>query len=65
MPRSAKDRMASEVQQRWIEFQRAYLLDAIDNGLLRLAYTPPSGKVVDLEKDSVSEMAGWYMGSGG
>lgn len=42
-----------------------HLLDAIDNGLLRLVFTDSSGRVVDLMKNGLSEMAGWYMGTGG
>lgn len=41
------------------------LLDAIDNGHLRLALTDPSGKIVDLQHDGLGELGGWYMGSGG
>ena len=41
-----------------------HLLDAIDNGF-RLILTTPDGKTVDLCKDGLGEMAGWYVGKGG
>lgn len=40
-----------------------YLLHAIDDGLLKLSFTAASGKTVDLSKEGLSELAGWYMGS--
>jgi hypothetical protein len=42
-----------------------YLLQAIDEGLLRLAFTASNGKVVDLTTQGHSELSGWYAGSGG
>jgi hypothetical protein len=42
-----------------------YLLHAIDDGLLRLSFTASNGKTVDLSTEGLSELAGWYMGSGG
>jgi hypothetical protein len=41
------------------------LLDAIDNGHLKLTFTTSNGKQIDLQKDGLGELAGWYMGSGG
>jgi hypothetical protein len=41
------------------------LLDAIDNGLLKLQFGHSGERVVDLTEEGDSEMAGWYMGSGG
>ncbi len=41
-----------------------YLLRAIDDGLLKLSFTASSGKTVDLSTEGLSELAGWYMGSG-
>lgn len=41
-----------------------YLLNAIDERLLRLLYTANDGSVVDLCTDGEGEMAGWYMASG-
>jgi hypothetical protein len=42
-----------------------YLLQAIDQGVLRLSYTDETGEVVDLSKAGLGELSGWYMGSGG
>jgi hypothetical protein len=42
-----------------------YLLQAIDEGLLRLAFTASNGKVVDLTAQRHSELSGWYAGTGG
>jgi len=42
-----------------------YLLQAIDQGVLRLSYTDESGQVVDLTEAGLGELSGWYMGSGG
>lgn len=41
-----------------------YLLHAIDDGLLKLSFTASNGKSIDLSKEGLSELAGWYMGSG-
>ena len=41
------------------------LLDAIDNGHLKLTFTTSNGKQIDLQKDGLGELAGWHMGSGG
>lgn len=42
-----------------------YLLHAIDQGFLKLSFTASSGETVDLTEIGGSEMAGWYMGTGG
>jgi hypothetical protein len=42
-----------------------YLLHAIDEGVLPLAFTASNGRVVDLTTEGRSELAGWYMGSDG
>lgn len=42
-----------------------YLLDAIDNGNLKLAFTASNGTVVDLTEQGLGELAGWYMGTEG
>jgi hypothetical protein len=42
-----------------------YLLHAIDEGLLRLSYVASNGNTVDLTLQGRSELAGWYIGSGG
>ena len=41
------------------------LLNAIDQGALRLKFVSSSGKDVDLTEEGLSELAGWYMGSDG
>jgi hypothetical protein len=40
-----------------------YLLHAIDDGSIRLAYTASNGTVVDLTEQGLGELAGWYIGS--
>jgi len=42
-----------------------YLLQAIDQGILDLSFKSVSGKVVNLSKEGLGELSGWYMGSGG
>jgi hypothetical protein len=42
-----------------------YLLNAIDQGLLRVSFTASSGKNVDLTEVGESEMSGWYMATDG
>ena len=39
------------------------LLDAIDNGALKISFKASNGKVVNLPEDGLWELAGWYMGS--
>jgi hypothetical protein len=41
------------------------LLHAIDEGLLPLAHADSTGTVVNLTKEGLGELAGWYMGSRG
>ncbi len=41
------------------------LLQAIDQGLLRMKFVGSSGKEVDLTEEGRGELSGWYMGSGG
>ncbi len=42
-----------------------YLLDAIDNGLLKVRFEASTGKVVDLTTEGHWELAGWYIGGRG
>lgn len=42
-----------------------YLLQAIDQGLLRISFSASNGKIVDLGAAGLGELSGWYMGSGG
>jgi hypothetical protein len=42
-----------------------YLLRAIDQGSLRLAYTASNGTVVDLTTQGLGELSGWFAGSDG
>ncbi len=42
-----------------------YILQAIDEGLLNMAFTSANGRVVDLTAEGHGELSGWYMGSGG
>jgi hypothetical protein len=41
------------------------LLQAIDQGVLRLKYVSSGGREVDLTEEGLGELSGWYMGSGG
>jgi hypothetical protein len=41
------------------------VLHAIDEGVLRIKFVSSSGKEVDLTKEGLGELAGWYVGSGG
>ncbi|WP_437576988.1 hypothetical protein [Sorangium sp. So ce887] len=41
------------------------LLQAIDQGILRVKFVTSSGKEVDLTQEGLGELSGWYMGSGG
>ena len=42
-----------------------YLLQAIDQGSLKLAYTASKGRVVDLTEQGLGELSGWFAGSDG
>ena len=42
-----------------------FLLNAIDQGVLRLQFKAANGKVVDLPSEGNGELAGWYLGEGG
>jgi hypothetical protein len=39
------------------------LLDAIDNGNLKLSFTAENGKTVNLSEEGLGELAGWHLGS--
>jgi hypothetical protein len=41
------------------------VLQAIDQGLLRLKYVSSGGREVDLTEEGQGELTGWYIGSGG
>jgi hypothetical protein len=42
-----------------------FLLNAIDQGTLRLKYVSAAGTEVDLGRDGLGELAGWYIGPDG
>jgi hypothetical protein len=42
-----------------------FLLNAIDQGTLRLKYVTNDGKEVDLGREGLGELAGWYIGPDG
>jgi hypothetical protein len=42
-----------------------YVLHAIDEGALGLGFVSSNGRTVDLTEEGGSELAGWYMGTGG
>jgi len=41
------------------------LLQAIDEGALRMKFISRTGRQVDLTEEGFGELSGWYMGSGG
>lgn len=41
------------------------LLQAIDQGALRLKFVSSTGREIDLTDEGLGELSGWYMGSGG
>jgi len=41
------------------------VLQAIDQGLLRLKFVSSSGREVELTEEGQGELSGWYMGTGG
>ena len=41
-----------------------YLLQMIDQQVLRLSYMTEEGDVVDLSEEGLGELSGWYMGTG-
>ena len=41
------------------------LLQAIDQGALRLKFVSGGGREIDLTEEGLGELSGWYMGSGG
>jgi hypothetical protein len=41
------------------------VLQAIDQGLLRMKYVCRDGREIDLTEEGQGELSGWYMGSGG
>lgn len=43
----------------------AALLRAIDDGELQVRFVAADGKSIDLSKDGLGELVGWYMGSAG
>ena len=42
-----------------------FFLQAIDEGLLPIKYVGKSGSEVDLAKEGLGELSGWYAGNGG
>jgi hypothetical protein len=41
-----------------------YLLQAIDQGHLKVSFSASNGKIVDLSTEGLGELSGWYMGRG-
>lgn len=42
-----------------------HLLQAIDQGVLRLKFIASTGREVDLTEEGLGELSGWYMTTGG
>jgi hypothetical protein len=57
--------LASEMIPDCVDDTLFYLLNAIDQGLLRMSFTTRAGKTVDLTEVGESEMSGWYMATNG
>jgi hypothetical protein len=41
------------------------LLYGVDDGVLKISFSASSGKVVDLNREGLGELAGWYTGNDG
>jgi len=39
-----------------------YLFHAIDNGIINVSITASNGKLINLTKEGLGELAGWYIG---
>ena len=48
-----------------VDYTIFYLLNAIDNSILKVSFTASNGKTVDLTEEGLAELAGWYAGAGG
>jgi hypothetical protein len=57
--------LVAEVIPDCIDCALFYLLDAIDQGLLKVTFTAQSGETVDLAEAGRSELAGFYLTTGG
>lgn len=57
--------LASEMIPDCIDEAIFYLLNSIDEGSFKLSFTTSTGKVINLPKAGGSELAGWYMATGG
>ena len=57
--------LASEMIPDCVDNTLFYLLNAIDQGLLKISFTASSGKTIDLTEVGESEMSGWYMATDG
>lgn len=58
------DEILAEIIPDCVDYTLFFLLNAIDQGLLRIAFESSSGKMVDLVEAGESEMGGWCMTSG-
>lgn len=65
MQRASPQELAETIIPDCLDDTIFHLLHAIDQGALRLLFVASNGTVVDLTTDGESEMAGWYMGTGG
>lgn len=57
--------LATEMIPDCVDDTLFYLLNAIDQGILKLSFTSSSGRTVDLGEAGESEMSGWYMATSG
>jgi hypothetical protein len=58
------DEIAAVILPDCVDDTISYLLQAIDQGLLRLCFVS-DGDIVDLPEEGHGELSGWYMGSDG
>ncbi len=61
---SSKD-LAIEMIPDCVDETLANLMQAVDEGILRISFLASNGNVVDLTNDGMGELAGWYMGGDG
>jgi hypothetical protein len=59
------DALLEEIIPDCVDSALFYLLQAIDQGELKISFTSSSGKTVELEQAGESEMSGWYMTTDG
>jgi hypothetical protein len=62
-PNETPDSVAKVIIPDIVDNTLFQLLSAIDNGQLKLSFTTSTGNVVNLTKEGLGELAGWYAGT--